>query len=186
MSSPSPEITFRPLTDADLPLFHRWLNEPGVVAWWEGRDVSWDAVVRDYGGGNHARIHEYWLALMDGEPIGWIQCYRAWDAVDGETWYWRKHLDLITTAGIDYLLGEATQRGRGVGPAMIRAFVRDVVFPNHPEWERAAAGPFAANTASVRALEKAGFRRVATLEDPDGPCALMVIERAAFEEAPGA
>lgn len=40
----------------------------------------------------------------------------------------------------------------------------------HPEWERVAAGPSEANVASVRALEKPGFRRVATLADPEGPC----------------
>jgi hypothetical protein len=39
-------IEFRALTDADLPLLHRWLNEPGVVQWWEGEDVTWEAVVR--------------------------------------------------------------------------------------------------------------------------------------------
>ena len=40
-------FAFRPLTDDDLPLLHAWLNEPGVVEWWEGDDVSWDAVVAE-------------------------------------------------------------------------------------------------------------------------------------------
>jgi acetyl esterase/lipase len=35
------EVTFRRLTDDDLPLLHDWLNESGVVRWWEGDDVSW-------------------------------------------------------------------------------------------------------------------------------------------------
>jgi hypothetical protein len=43
------DVTFRRLVDDDLPLLHRWLNEPGVVRWWEDDDVSWDGVVRDYG-----------------------------------------------------------------------------------------------------------------------------------------
>ena len=42
-------ITFRRLVDADLPMLHGWLNDPKVVEWWEGDDVSWEAVVRDYG-----------------------------------------------------------------------------------------------------------------------------------------
>ena len=41
-------LRLRPLTDDDLPVLHAWLNEPGVVWWWEGDDVSWEAVVRDY------------------------------------------------------------------------------------------------------------------------------------------
>lgn len=63
---------------------------------------------------------------------------------------------------------------------MIRAFARDVVFARHPEWAFAAAAPFEANVASWRALEKAGFRRVAVLDDEDGPCVLMVANRDEF------
>ena len=155
---------------------HRWLNDPAVVEWWEGEDVSWPAVVRDYGSGNEDPV-EHWIALRDGEPLGWIQCYSAaWEA-DDEAYYWREHLALEETAGIDYLIGEATHRGRGIGAATIRAFVRDLVFPRHPEWTQVAAGPFEANVASWRALEKAGFARVARLEDEEGPCVLMVLRR---------
>lgn len=169
-------ITFRPLVDDDLPTMHRWLNDPAVVEWWEGEDVSWPAVVEEYGSG-HGHAVEHWIALLDGEPLGWIQCYTAADESDEEAYYWAEHLDLDVTAGIDYLVGEAKHRGRGAGSAMIRAFVRDVVFPNHPEWTQAAAGPFEANVASWKALEKAGFTRRAVLDDEEGPCVLMVLTR---------
>jgi len=180
MDSPTPrqlDITFRPLEDGDLRRMHHWLNDPAVVEWWEGEDVSWPAVVSDYGPG-HGDPVEHWLALLDGEPLGWIQCYGAADMIEEETYYWADHVELATTAGIDYLVGEATERGRGIGSAMIRAFVRDVVFPQHPEWTLAAAGPFEANVASWKALEKAGFRRLATLDDEEGACVLMAASRA--------
>lgn len=170
------EITFRPLRDDDLPTLHRWLNDPAVVRWWEGADVSWPAVVERYGSARDTSI-EHWVALREETPIGWAQCYCAADVADGEAYYWREHLELRETAGIDYLVGESSQRGGGTGSAMIRSFVRDVVFAKHPDWIRAAAGPFEANVASCRALEKAGFRRLATLDDEDGRCVLMVIRR---------
>lgn len=170
------DITFRPLDDDDLPRLHAWLNDPEVVRWWEGRDVSWEAVRRDYGAAKPQSV-EHWIGLLAGEPLGWIQCYCAQDAETSETYYWRTHLDLERTGGIDYLVGDASNRGRGVGAAMIRAFVHDVVFPRHPEWNCVAAGPFEANGRSWKALEKAGFRRRATLADEDGACALMVLER---------
>ncbi len=66
-------VVFRRLTDHDLPMLHRWLNEPGVVRWWEGEDVSWDAVVRDYGSANEEPT-EHWIAVVDGRDVGWIQC----------------------------------------------------------------------------------------------------------------
>ena len=175
----NPEITFRPLRDTDLPLMHRWLNDPAVVEWWEGVDVSWPAVVSRYGSG-HTEPVEYWLALLDGDPLGWLQCYCAADRTSGETYYWQPHLDLRATGGIDYLVGEAGRRGRGIGSAMIRAFVRDVVFGLHPEWAFAAAGPFEANVPSCRKPAFARARHVVTLADEDGPCSLMVADRRDF------
>jgi aminoglycoside 6'-N-acetyltransferase len=174
-----PVVRFRRLADDDLPMLHGWLNEPGVVRWWEGEDVSWDAVVRDYGSANEEPT-EHWIAVVDGEPAGWIQCY-AWSAYadEDET---KAQLAVGVDpagAGIDYLVASPAARGGGIGSAMIRAFVHDVVFPNHPEWTQASAGPFVANTASWRALEKAGFRHLGDYDagDDDGPCRVMVLDR---------
>jgi len=169
-------ITFRPLLDSDLPLMHQWLNNAAVVEWWEGDDVTWPAVVSDYGE-SHGDPVEHWMALADGKPLGWLQFYRAADMIEEETYYWRPHLDLQTTAGIDYLVGEPSARGQGIGGTMIRAFVRDVVFPSDSAWTHVAAGPFEANVASWKALERAGFERVAVLADEEGPCVLMALAR---------
>ena len=155
-------------------MLHRWLNEPGVVRWWEGDDVSWEAVVRDYGGNEDST--EHWIASVDGRDVGWIQCYPAIDEPEETESWWALGVDR-TAAGIDYLLGEPGERGRGLGAAMIRAFMADVVFPLHPSWTQACAGPDAANVASWRALVKAGFRFVGIIDDPDGPCRLLVIDR---------
>jgi aminoglycoside 6'-N-acetyltransferase len=167
--------TFRPSTAADLPMLHRWLNEPGVVEWWEGDDVSWDAVVRDYGPDRDDGT-EHWIATIDGRDIGWIQCYAVKDSED-ERAAWFPLGVSEDAAGIDYLLGEPVERGKGVGSAMIRAFVDQVVFGRHAEWTQACASPYAANVASCRALEKAGFRIVGVVEDVEGPCHLMVTDR---------
>jgi aminoglycoside 6'-N-acetyltransferase len=82
-----------------------------------------------------------------------------------------------TAAGIDYLVGEPADRGRGLGTAVIRTFVAGVVFALHPGWSQACAAPSVANVASWRALEKAGFRFLGTVEGEDGPSRLMVADR---------
>ena len=171
------DISFRRLAHEDLPQLHAWLNEPGVVRWWEGDDVSWDAVVRDYDPDSDDS-NEHWIATVDGVDVGWIQCYPAVDDPE-ESSLWFAHGIDETAAGIDYLLGETTTRGRGVGSNMIRAFVDDVVFGLHPEWTQACAGPFVANEPSWRALAKAGFEHGTELDDPDGPCRLMCRRRSA-------
>ena len=166
-------MDLRPLTDGDLPLLHAWLNEPGVVAWWEGDDVSWDAVVRDYGSGSTDPV-EHWLAVLDDVPLGWIQCYAsaAYEEED-EVRQWRALGVEATAAGIDYLVGAPDRRGRGLGAAMIARFVDAVVFGRHPDWTSACASPLSANTASVGALARAGFDRVGTFEDAHGEATLM-------------
>lgn len=171
------DVTFRRLEDEDLPPLHTWLNEPGVVRWWEGDDVSWRAVVREYGSGADEST-EHWLVMGQGRPLGWIQCYPAADYEgheEVEQW-WTLGVDR-GAAGIDYLLGDAADRGRGIGPVMIRRFVDEIVFGRHPGWTQACASPRAANVPSWRALEKAGFRHAGTFEDEEAPCRLMVLER---------
>jgi RimJ/RimL family protein N-acetyltransferase len=167
------DLVFRRLRDDDLELLHGWLNEPGVVRWWEGEDVSWHAVVRTYGSAS-ADATEHWIASADGRDVGWIQCYAAADhAEDDEVQHWWRLGVAPTAAGIDYLIGDPGDRGRGLGSAMIRAFVDEVVFGRHPGWTEVCASPYAANAASCRALERAGFEPVGTFADPDGPCLLM-------------
>lgn len=173
------DVTFRRLTDDDLPLLHRWLNDPGVVRWWEGDDVSWRAVVRDYGLASTDPT-EYWIADQDGVAVGWIQCYATADFEhESEVQHWRALGVGGTAAGIDYLIGDPNDRGRGLGTAMIRAFVDRIVFRLHPEWTHVGASPLEGNVASWRALEKAGFRLVGTFEDEHGPARLLVAPRPA-------
>ena len=183
-------IGFRPLAEADLPTLHRWLNDPGVIEWWEGDDVSLAGVVRDYWTDVRAEI-EHWLVLDDGAPFGWIQCYPV-TADPDECGPWLEFGVTEDAAGIDYLVGESASRGKGRGAAMIDRFVVDVVFGLHPGWTQACAAPFSSNEASWRALAKADFRHMATIDDPDGPCHLMVRTRSAqgasrsdAEEEPG-
>lgn len=177
-------MRFRRLTDGDLPMLHRWLNEPGVVAWWEGNDVSPAAVERDYGSTSQEPV-EHWIALVDGVEVGWIQCYALADYADEE-----ETRALVAAgvdplgAGIDYLVAEPSARGRGLGSVIIRAFVEQVVFSLH-QWTQAAAGPYLENVASWRALEKAGFRHLGDYQDAEGdPCRVMVRDRPAGSGSP--
>lgn len=168
-------ITFRRLTDDDLPRLHAWLNEPEVVRWWEGDDVSWDGVVRDYGSASTDPV-EHWIAVAGGEDVGWIQCY-AVAAYPDETREWLALGVDAAAAGIDYLIGDPTRRGRGLGSAVIAAFVDEIVFGRHPQWSQVAADPHERNVPSWRALERAGFRRLGLVDRADGPWRLMARRR---------
>ena len=164
-------FVFRRLTDDDLPMLHAWLNDPGIVQWWEGDDVSWEGVVRDYGSANEEPI-EHGIAVLDGHDVGWLDCYAMVDSPE-EAVGWAKFGMEPDAAGIDYFVAEPAERGRGVGSEMIRTFVRDVVFATHPDWSQACAAPHVRNAASWRALEKVGFRRAGIVNGGR----LMILDR---------
>lgn len=151
-----------------------------MIRWWEGDDVSWDGVVRDYGSAARAAAtEEHFVAVVDGRDVGWIQCASLADwPVERELWV---AAGADPTAGsIDYLIGDPADRGRGLGPQIIDAFVRDVCFAGHPQWTQVAVAPLHANEASWRALARAGFTSLGTLTEPGGEVHLMVRGRPAL------
>jgi aminoglycoside 6'-N-acetyltransferase len=133
-----------------------------VVARWWNHDTSREAIEREFGacvdGGDPA---EMLIASCDGREFGFIQRY----SLAGEPRYVEELSRLCAVpAGaisVDYLIGEPDLRGRGLGAAMIAACVAgaEAIVP-------VAAG----NVASWRALERAGFERIAEGDlEPDNP-----------------
>jgi RimJ/RimL family protein N-acetyltransferase len=166
-------VTFRRLVDADLPMLHGWINEPGTAPWWPDRERTWDGVVEHYG--EQVTDVEQYVIVLDGEPAGWIQTYALADDEAYQAACVGVGVD-PAAGGIDYLLGDPAHRGHGIGPAVIDAFVTEVVFAGH-DWPQVCAGPDPANRASWRALEKAGFRVAGLIDTDDGPERLMVRDR---------
>ena len=73
-------VTFRPMREADVPLLHEWIHRPHVVAWW-GRGDTHDSV-EDTKQKYLPRLEDRsaakgYIALVSGEPIGFIQSYVA-------------------------------------------------------------------------------------------------------------
>ena len=102
------------------------------------------------------------MIVLDGLDVGFIQTYLISDHTE-----YAALLDVGDgVAGLDLLLADERSTGRGHGTEVIRAFVRDVVFSN-PGTIACVADPEAGNTASVRAFENAGFRRVKEFVDPE-------------------
>ena len=162
-------IAFRRVTRRDFPLLARWLAEPHVARWWN-HEVTPQAVERDFGQSvDGAEPSEDHLVLLDGRAVGLIQCCRYAD--------YPEYLDELSSVvevpegavSIDYLLGDPSLIGRGIGAAMVCAFVERT-------WDadadaRCVVVPVAAaNEASWRTLLSIGFHEVAEGElEPDNP-----------------
>jgi aminoglycoside 6'-N-acetyltransferase len=162
-------LTFRRLARSDFPLLAGWLAAPHVARWW-CHEFTPEALERDFGPTADGREpNEDWLALVDGEPVGLVQ--RSLVSAYEENL--RDFSSLVEVppgaVTIDYLLGSLTDTGRGLGTAMIAAMVART-WREVPDAPAVLVAVVAANTASWRALEKAGFRRVAEGDlEPDNP-----------------
>jgi aminoglycoside 6'-N-acetyltransferase len=163
------EISFRPLRRDDFGMLAAWLAEPVVSRWWN-HEVTPAAIERDFGASvDGADATELFVASLAGRPFGLIQRYpiAAYDEYAQEL---SRVLSLPAGAlSIDYLIGDPAHRGRGLGAAMIGAFVAES-WAAHPASGDVVVPVAAGNRASWRALERAGFARVAEgLLKPDNP-----------------
>ena len=170
-------ITYRPLAAHDLPMLHEWLARPHVAEWW-GPPQTLDDVIEEFGAyiADPSSVQPY-VALLGGAPLGYIQSYVAMGSGDG---WWEQERD-PGVRGIDQFLAHPEQLGRGLGTRMVRDFVARLF--GDPAVTRVQTDPSPANGRAIRCYEKAGFRRVAEIETPDGRALLMHAERASFPSA---
>jgi aminoglycoside 6'-N-acetyltransferase len=150
-------LRFRPLTRPDLRLLVRWIARPHVKRWFP-EPATLAAVEREYGGElrGDERIRVF-IVELDGVPVAMIQCYRVEDFLDDPEWS-TADWDAADCVGIDYMIGEQQLTGRGLGTALIGAFIDTVLRELHPQALGVVADPEPANAASIGALRRLGFR----------------------------
>ncbi len=162
-------FTWRRVVPADFDLLRKWLARPHVARWWN-HETSPEAIERDFGPTVRGEeLNEDLLALLDGRPFGLAQRCRISD-YDEYVIPLREIVAVPDDAmSIDYLIGDPALVGRGWGTRMLRSLVADT-WAAHPAASCIIVPVSAANTASWRALERAGLARVAEGElEPDNP-----------------
>ncbi|MCZ7535906.1 MAG: acetyltransferase [Acidimicrobiia bacterium] len=180
------EISFRGMTEGDLPLVAAWLREEHVQRWWRDPSAA-DNVESEY----LPRINgieptEMLIVLRDGTEIGMIQRYRMSDHPDWELSLACTGVTFMVAAGIDYVIGVRDLVGRGIGSVVVAAFSAEV-FARYPEVDQIVVTPQVANRASCRVLEKAGYLLTWTgmldSDDPSdsGTAALYVLDRSPLD-----
>jgi len=161
-------IEFRPLTQADLPQVEEWLRREHVARWWRDEIGESLAEYRNAIAGGEPTDH--YLIVVDGRPIGMIQTYLVSDYPE-----WEEVVHVGPgVAGVDLLIGETEHIGRGLGPQILAAFVREVVTA-----DAVVATVEESNRRSWRAFEKAGFRHERDVEEDGLPHRLMRLDRGA-------
>jgi len=162
-------IEFEPLRRDDLQLVRDWLERDHVRRWW--RDPIDEAIAKRLQGIEEGRTEQY-LIVVEGRPAGIVQTYLVADSPEWE--------EIVGAepglAGVDLLIGEEDLVGRGLGPRVLEAFARDVVFAR-PHTNACVATVEELNSRSWRAFEKAGFRHLRDVVEDGLPHRLMRLDR---------
>ncbi|MBR7834773.1 acetyltransferase [Actinospica durhamensis] len=175
LSTPAGRFTLSPVKpERDLPVIHRWMNDPEVARYWELAgpfERTAEHVRRQI----ELSYCEPMLARLSGRPIGYWELYRAAEDPLGD--YYDAEPDDL---GVHLLIGEGDCRGLGLGSLMLRVLA-DTVQARSPR--RIVAEPDERNLASIRAFTAAGFNASGTLELPEKRATLMLRVPAPRREA---
>lgn len=171
-----PSISFRSLQEDDLPTLVEWFDEPAIASWWN-QPAELASVQAKYLPRIEGReATSMWIVEIDNEAAGLFQCYLHVDYSEQDAC-----VAIPDAVGIDYLIGGA-HRGRGHGSAALRAFAA-FALDRHSDAAVCVATPAQSNTASWRALERAGFARRGACQPPDEPVAFIyALERTSLND----
>ena len=122
-----------------------WLADPEVRRWFDDPDYIKELETQF----DDPRIR-MWIVLLNDRPVAYVQDYD----IHG----WEDHpLEFLPSGarGVDTFVGEAADRGRGVGSAYLATFADRLLAEGAPA---VGIDPHPDNTAAIRAYRKAGFR----------------------------
>ncbi len=163
-------ITLVRASGNDLARVHAWMSAAHVSARWnQAWPVErWRAELAGQLAGERSRPC---LVALDGEPLAYVEIYRAVRDRLAAHYPVRPH-DL----GVHIAIGDAARCGRGLGSALLRA-VADGLLAADPACTRVVAEPDETNVASVGAFGRAGFRPAGRVRFPHKTAALLVRPR---------
>lgn len=151
----------------DVDLLERWDDDPDVVAALGGRGSDWYdwhvELARD------VPWRELLVAVERDRVVGFVQLVDAaeethyWGEVEPDTW------------ALDVWIGDASDRGRGLGTAIMRAALRRV-FDRHGA-SCLVIDPQVSNERAIEFYRRLGFDEVGVREFDDDRCLVMRVDR---------
>ncbi len=150
------QLKVRKLEERDAPLLAKWLSDPAVLEFYEGRDNPFDS----------AKVHQAFFSADDdeikcmvefeGHEIGYIQFYPVDDATKKDYGYPDE-----TIYGVDQFIGETDYWNKGIGTLLISSMVAYLI--EQKKADRVVMDPQIRNTRALKCYEKCGFEKVKIL-----------------------
>lgn len=153
-------IGFKKLELEDAEMLVKWLSDPTVLEYYEGRDRPHDlALVMEHFYEDADEEMMRCIVQYEGINIGYIQFYAIGEDEKDEYGY---NEFQGTIYGMDQFIGEPEYWNRGVGSQMIQAAV-EYLFEQRGI-DKIVMDPQAWNARALRVYEKNGFVRSKYLE----------------------
>lgn len=151
------KLVVRTLETADRAFLHKWLNDPAVLEYYEGRDrphTMDDIDGNFYDGSEETRC----IVEFDGAPIGYAQFY-AVDENERRIYGYKDALEKIF--GMDQFIGETDHWNRGIGTLLVSGIVE--YLEDALGAGRVVMDPQCWNARVIACYEKCGFKKVRIL-----------------------
>jgi aminoglycoside 6'-N-acetyltransferase len=154
-------VSVRQLQEADIPLLTKWLSDPTVLEFYEGRD-------RPH---NEEMVRSTFVEKKSGDPvlgciityedqeIGYIQFYPA-DEEDKQGYGYTSE-ELIY--GMDQFIGEPQYWNKGIGTCLVTGMVQYLL--EEKGATKVIMDPQVRNTRAIHCYEKCGFEKVKFLPE---------------------
>ncbi|KMJ60464.1 2-aminoglycoside phosphotransferase [Bacillus sp. LL01] len=136
---------------------YKWLSDPKVLEFYEGRDVTFkmEDVKRKFF--NREDEITRCMIVYQGKDIGYIQFY----PINTDTSNLAEYQEIEGVYGLDQFIGESKFWNKGIGTLLVSSMV------NYLFTEKMAAriimDPMTTNERAIKCYEKCGFRKVKVL-----------------------
>lgn len=149
-------LKIRKLEVKDNVLLEKWLSDPAVLEFYEGRDNPFDL----------EKVNEIFysedddevkcMVEFDGVEIGYIQFYLIEDETKNEYGYSDERI-----YGTDQFIGNVEYWNKGIGTLLVTTMVNYLI--HEKKADRVVMDPQVRNTRAIRCYEKCGFKKVKIL-----------------------
>lgn len=150
-------IKVRQLQPGDKHFLVKWLSNPSVLEYYEGRDNPFDLekVNKKFYHRENGIVR--CLVEYEGVSIGYIQIYQVNETTSSIDNYDEEE----TTFGMDQFIGETDYWNRGIGTCLVKSMV-DYLF-EQKQATRVFMDPQTTNLRALSCYEKCGFKKIRLL-----------------------
>jgi aminoglycoside 6'-N-acetyltransferase len=152
------DIEIRPLKEDDKYILAKWLSDPEVLQYYEGRDCPFTIEMVEEKFFIQSDEAVRCMFLFKGREIGYVQYYPIDEEERSKYGYNHSNEEIY---GTDQFIGEPDYWDRGVGTMLINALKEYLT--GTMGVERLVMDPMVWNERAIRCYEKCGYRKTKIL-----------------------